>query len=73
MAQVSAEEISSIIRQQIEHFGEPITAKSVGTVVQVGDGVARIYGLSDVMYNELVEFPNGTMAMALNLEEESVG
>src|SRR5438874_9551726 len=73
MAQVSAEEISSIIRQQIEHFGEPISAVSVGTVIQVGDGVARVYGLQDVMYNELVEFPNGTMAMALNLEEESVG
>jgi len=73
MAQVSAEEISSIIRQQIEHFGEPISAVSVGTVVQVGDGVARVYGLQGVMYNELVEFPNGTLAMALNLEEESVG
>jgi F-type H+-transporting ATPase subunit alpha len=73
MAQVSAEEISSIIRQQIEHFGEPISAVSVGTVVQVGDGVARVYGLQGVMYNELVEFPNGTMGMALNLEEESVG
>ncbi|HEX6510825.1 MAG TPA: F0F1 ATP synthase subunit alpha [Chloroflexota bacterium] len=73
MAQVSAEEISSIIRQQIEHFGEPIEAKSVGTVVSVGDGVAQVYGLGDVMYNELVEFPNGTMGMALNLEEESVG
>src|SRR5579862_1270199 len=73
MAQVSAEEISSIIRQQIEHFGEPIGAVSVGTVVQVGDGVARVYGLQDVMYNELVEFPNGTLGMALNLEEESVG
>jgi F-type H+-transporting ATPase subunit alpha len=73
MAQVSAEEISSIIRQQIEHFGEPISAVSVGTVVQVGDGVARVYGLQDVMYNELVEFPNGTLGMALNLEEESVG
>ncbi len=73
MAQVSAEEISSIIRQQIEHFGQPIETKSVGSVVQVGDGVARVYGLGEVMYNELVEFPNGTMGMALNLEEESVG
>src|SRR5579862_6191565 len=73
MAQVSAEEISSIIREQIEHFGEPISAVSVGTVVQVGDGVARIYGLQGVMANELVEFPNGTLGMALNLEEESVG
>jgi F-type H+/Na+-transporting ATPase subunit alpha len=73
MAQVSAEEISSIIRQQIEHFGEPITAVSVGTVTQVGDGVARIYGLQGVMANELVEFPNGVMGMALNLEEENVG
>ncbi|HLY67764.1 MAG TPA: F0F1 ATP synthase subunit alpha [Chloroflexota bacterium] len=73
MAQVSAQEISSIIREQIEHFGEPISAVSVGTVVQVGDGVARIYGLQGVMANELVEFPNGTLGMALNLEEESVG
>ncbi len=73
MPEVSAEEISSIIRQQIEHFGEPISAVSVGTVVEVGDGIARVYGLQGVMSNELVEFPGGVMGMALNLEEESVG
>ncbi len=73
MPQVSAEEISSIIRQQIEHFGEPIQTVSIGNVIEVGDGVARVYGLQGVMANELVEFPNGTMGMALNLEEENVG
>ncbi|MGH2468468.1 MAG: F0F1 ATP synthase subunit alpha [Chloroflexota bacterium] len=73
MAEVSADEISSIIRQQIEHFGESISAVSVGSIVEVGDGIARVYGLQGVMSNELVEFPGGVMGMALNLEEESVG
>ncbi len=73
MAQVSAEEISSVIRQQIEHFDEQIAPISVGSVVEVGDGIARVYGLQGVMANELVEFPGGVMGMALNLEEESVG
>ncbi|MBI2914152.1 MAG: F0F1 ATP synthase subunit alpha, partial [Chloroflexi bacterium] len=70
---VRPEEIASIIRQQIEQFGGAVTAVDVGTVVDAGDGVARVYGLQGAMYNELLEFPGGIMGMALNLEEETVG
>src|SRR3970282_595836 len=70
---VRPEEITSILRQQIEQFGAEVTATNVGTVVDAGDGIARIHGLSNVMASELVEFPNGVMGLALNLEEENVG
>jgi F-type H+-transporting ATPase subunit alpha len=69
---VRAEEIASILRDQIEHFGSKVTAVDVGTVIGAGDGVVRIHGLAGAMYSELLEFPNGTMGIALNLEEESV-
>ena len=68
-----AQDIASVIKQQIEQFGTTVTAVNVGTVVEVGDGIARIHGLAGVKYNELVEFPNGTIGLALNLEEDSVG
>ncbi|MEE9199290.1 MAG: F0F1 ATP synthase subunit alpha, partial [Dehalococcoidia bacterium] len=68
-----SQDIASIIKQQIEEFGSQVTMVGVGTVVEVGDGIARIHGLSGVKSSELVTFPNGVMAMALNLEEESVG
>jgi len=68
-----AQDIASVIRQQIEQFGTTVTAVNVGTVVEVGDGIARIHGLSGVKYNELLEFPNGIIGLALNLEEDSVG
>ena len=70
---VRPEEIASIIRQQIEQFGGAITAVDVGTVVEAGDGIARVHGLRGAMYNELLEFPNNVIGMALNLEEETVG
>lgn len=70
---VRADEISSILRQQIEGFEETVTAVNVGTVVEVGDGIARIHGLSGAMASELLEFHSGVMGLALNLEEESVG
>ena len=70
---VRPEEIASIIRQQIEQFGGAITAVDVGTVVEAGDGIARVHGLRGAMYNELLEFPDNVMGMALNLEEETVG
>lgn len=70
---VRPEEIASIIRQQIEQFGGALTAVDVGTVVEAGDGVARVYGLRGCMYSELLEFPGGLMGMALNLEEDTVG
>ncbi len=69
---VRAEEIASILRQQIEGFGSTVTATDVGSVIEAGDGVARIHGLTGAMYSELLEFANGTMGIALNLEEESV-
>ncbi|MEX0799814.1 MAG: F0F1 ATP synthase subunit alpha [Dehalococcoidia bacterium] len=70
---VRPEEIASIIRQQIEQFGGAITAVDVGTVVEAGDGIARVHGLRGAMYSELLEFPDSVMGMALNLEEETVG
>jgi F-type H+-transporting ATPase subunit alpha len=70
---IRADEITAVIKDQIEHFAEASTAVSVGTVIEVGDGVAQVYGLQGVMNSELVEFSNGVMGMASNLEEDSVG
>jgi F-type H+/Na+-transporting ATPase subunit alpha len=70
---IRADEITAVIKDQIEHFQEASTAVSVGTVIEVGDGVAQVYGLQGVMNSELVEFPSGVMGMAANLEEDSVG
>ncbi len=67
------EEISSIIRQQIEKYKAEIEVSDVGTVIQVGDGIARVYGLEKCMASELLEFPGGTMGLALNLEEDNIG
>jgi F-type H+-transporting ATPase subunit alpha len=69
---VRAEEIASILRDQIKGFGTSVVATDVGTVISAGDGVARIHGLSGAMYSELLEFSNGSMGIALNLEEETV-
>jgi F-type H+-transporting ATPase subunit alpha len=73
MAVRSSEEISAILRKQIEGFDEAVESTNVGIVTEVGDGIARIWGLSSAMASELLEFPNGVMGMALNLEEDSVG
>jgi F-type H+-transporting ATPase subunit alpha len=70
---IRPEEITAILKQQIQQFGAQTTEVNVGTVVEAGDGIARVHGLSDCMYSELVEFENGTMGLALNLEEETVG
>jgi F-type H+/Na+-transporting ATPase subunit alpha len=70
---VRPEEITSILKQQIEEFGAEVQAVDVGTVVEAGDGIARIHGLSKIQAGELVEFPNDVMGIALNLEEEIVG
>jgi F-type H+-transporting ATPase subunit alpha len=67
------QDITSVIRQQIEQFGTAVTMVDVGTVIEVGDGIARIHGLAGARYNELLEFPNGVIGIALNLEEDSVG
>ena len=73
MADVRPDEISSILRKQLTGFEKETDIYEVGTVLQVGDGVARIYGLTNVMASELVEFPNGVVGMVLNLEEDNVG
>ena len=67
------EEISSIIKQQIENYGIKTTTEDVGYVLQVGDGIARIFGLEKCMYGELLQFENDVYGMALNLEEDNVG
>jgi len=71
--EIKADEISKIIQKQIEGYETEIDIKEVGTVTSVGDGIARIYGLDRVMFNELLEFPNELYGLALNLEEDSVG
>ena len=66
------QDIVSVIKQQIEQFGMAVTMVDVGTVIEVGDGIARIHGLAAAKYNELLQFPNEIMGIALNLEEDSV-
>ena len=73
MVKIRPDEISSIIKQQIEQYQQEVKAVTVGTVFQVGDGIARIYGLDKVMAGELVEFEDGTVGIALNLEAKNVG
>ena len=70
---IRSDEITSIIKSAIDSFDSGVETRSVGTVVEVGDGIAQIYGLDGALASELLEFPNGVMGMALNLEEETVG
>jgi len=67
------QDIVSIIKEEIEHFGAALTMANVGTVVEIGDGIARVHGLSAAKYNELLQFPHDMMGLALNLEEDNVG
>jgi len=73
MISIRPDEISQIIRQQIEQYDQAVEVANVGTVLQVGDGIARIYGLEKVMASELLEFSDGTVGIALNLEQDNVG
>jgi len=73
MVDIKPDEISAILRQQLSNFNIGADLEEVGTVLQVGDGIARIYGLNNVRSGELVEFENGVKAIALNLEEDNVG
>lgn len=73
MVAIRPDEISSIIQQQIEQYDQDVKVANVGTVLQVGDGIARIYGLQQAMAGELLEFEDGTVGLALNLEEDNVG
>src|ERR1043165_7070657 len=69
----NSDEIASVIQEEIEQFSAQMDVRDVGRVLEVGDGIARVYGLSGVMAQEMVEFPNGTIGLAFNLEENSVG
>jgi F-type H+-transporting ATPase subunit alpha len=69
----NSDEIAAVIQQEIEQFASQIDVREVGRVLEVGDGIARVYGLSGVMSSEMVEFPGGTIGLAFNLEENSVG
>ena len=73
MPEIKPDEISAILRQQLSNFNVTADLEEVGTVLQIGDGIARVYGLGNVRYGELVEFENGVRAIALNLEEDNVG
>ncbi|MCX8056267.1 MAG: F0F1 ATP synthase subunit alpha [Ignavibacteria bacterium] len=73
MADVRPDEVSAILRKELAGFESEVDTYDVGTVLEVGDGIARIYGLTKVMASELVEFPNGVFGMVLNLEEDNVG
>ncbi|MEP6466739.1 MAG: F0F1 ATP synthase subunit alpha, partial [Parafilimonas sp.] len=73
MVEIKPDEISAILRQQLSNFNAAADLEEVGTVLQIGDGIARIYGLNNVRSGELVEFENGVKAIALNLEEDNVG
>jgi len=73
MASIRPEEITGILRAELEKFEKKVDTEHVGTVIQVGDGIARVYGLPNCQMGELLEFPDGIMGLALNLEEQSIG
>ncbi|HEX8985568.1 MAG TPA: F0F1 ATP synthase subunit alpha [Bryobacteraceae bacterium] len=73
MAQIRADEIERVLREEIENYDKAIEVSEIGSVISVGDGIARIYGLEKVMAGELIEFPHGVSGIALNLEEDQVG
>ena len=73
MAQIKADEITELLRQQIENYDQRITVDEVGTIISLGDGIARIHGLDKVMAGELIEFTHGVAGLAMNLDEDQVG
>jgi len=73
MAKIQANEITELLRQQIENYEQRVQVDEVGTIVSLGDGIARVHGLDKVMAGELVEFPHGIMGLAMNLDEDQVG
>jgi F-type H+-transporting ATPase subunit alpha len=73
MAQLRADEITELLRQQIENYEQKVQVDEVGTVISLGDGIARIHGLDKVMAGELIEFPHGIAGLAMNLDEDQVG
>src|ERR1700681_3521965 len=73
MANIKADEITKILREQIENYQQTLAVEEVGTVISVGDGIARIHGLDKCMAGEMIEFPHDVFGIALNLEEDQVG
>src|SRR5512141_786139 len=73
MAQIKADEITQLIRAQIENYETKIAVDEVGTIITLGDGIARLHGLDKVMAGELLSFPHGIAGLALSLEEDQVG
>src|SRR6202034_621355 len=73
MAQIKADEITKLIREQIENYESKISVDETGTIISLGDGIARVYGLDKVMAGELLSFPHGVAGLAMNLEEDQVG
>src|SRR5512140_1063765 len=73
MAQIKADEITKLIREQIENYESSISVDETGTVISLGDGIARVYGLEKVMAGEMLSFPHGIAGIAMNLEEDQVG
>src|SRR5207248_5780827 len=73
MANIKADEITQILRQEIENYESKIAVDEVGTVISLGDGIARIHGLDKVMAGELLDFGHGLAGIAMNLEEDQVG
>src|SRR6201981_1157802 len=73
MATIKADEITQLIRQQIENYETRVAVEEVGTVITLGDGIARVYGLEKVMAGELLAFPHDVAGIAMNLEEDQVG
>src|ERR1700691_5033928 len=73
MAQIKADEITELLRQQIENFQQRIQVDEVETVISLGDGIARVHGLDKVMAGELIEFPHDVAGLAMNLDEDQVG
>src|ERR1700675_2524679 len=73
MAQIRADEIARVLRSEIENYEKAVNVSETGSVISVGDGIARIYGLERVMAGELIEFPHNVAGIALNLEEDQVG
>src|SRR4249920_3050488 len=73
MANIKADEISKILREQIENYEQTVSVDEVGAIISVGDGIARVHGLEKVMAGEMLAFPHNIFGIALNLEEEEVG
>src|SRR5216684_4801603 len=73
MANIKADEISKILREQIANYEQTVAVEEVGSVISVGDGIARVHGLEKVMFGEMIAFPHNVFGIALNLEEDQVG